>query len=109
MNQGLVRRGLILAGFLIFIYARFLSALDPHELLTKYVLDTWARDIGLPQTSCHGIRQTTEGSLWLGTEEGLVCFEGVRFTIFDQHNVPAIHDNFIQALIEDRDGILWIG
>src|SRR5438874_1346340 len=52
---------------------------------------------------------TGNGYLWLGTEEGLVRFDGVRFVVFDKRNTPALKSNTITALWEDREGNLWIG
>ena len=53
--------------------------------------------------------QTRDGYIWLGTEAGLVRFDGVRFTTFDRHNTPALKGHFVRALAEAPDGTLWIG
>ncbi|MCC6133427.1 MAG: protein kinase [Acidobacteria bacterium] len=84
-------------------------ALDPTRAPTQYVQDVWTQRDGLPQNSANAILQTRDGYLWIGTEEGLVRFDGVRFTVFDKRNTPAIRNNFIMALAEDSEGALWIG
>jgi len=71
--------------------------------------DTWDSDAGLPQNSVQVILQTRDRYFWLGTQEGLVRFDGVRFTVFDTRNTPALKDDWVQALCETRDGSLWIG
>jgi len=86
-----------------------LAALDPDVPLSQYGLDVWTSDSGLPQNSVSAIVQTHDGYLWLGTQEGLVRFDGVRFTIFDTRNTPALSDDWVQSLAEARDGTLWIG
>jgi ligand-binding sensor domain-containing protein/signal transduction histidine kinase len=53
--------------------------------------------------------QTRDGYLWLGTEEGLVRFDGVSFTLFDRTNTGEIKHNYISSLCEDREGGLWFG
>ena len=84
-------------------------ALDPATPLTQFGHDVWTSDSGLPQNSVTTILQTRDGYLWLGTQEGLVRFDGVRFTIFDTRNTRALRDDWVQALCETGDGTLWIG
>ena len=84
-------------------------ALDPAVPLTQYGHDVWTSDSGLPQNSITTILQTRDGYLWLGTQEGLVRFDGVRFTVFDTRNTAALSDDWVQTLLETKDGTLWIG
>jgi Predicted periplasmic ligand-binding sensor domain len=84
-------------------------ALNPSTPIAQYGCDVWDSDSGLPQNSVDAILQTRDGYLWLGTQEGLVRFDGVRFTIFDSRNSHAMHDDWVKALCETRDGTLWIG
>ena len=53
--------------------------------------------------------QGNDGYLWLGTYNGLVRFDGVRYVVFDSQNTPELADNRITALYQDDDGGLWIG
>ena len=82
-------------------------ALDPRTLLSQYAFDQWGTGDGLPQASVGAVAQTTDGYIWMATEEGLVRFDGVRFTIFDTTN-SALADNYISGLHAGRDGSLWI-
>jgi ligand-binding sensor domain-containing protein/signal transduction histidine kinase len=84
-------------------------ALDPKKGITQYVHDVWTTENGLPQNSILSITQTRDGYLWLGTWGGLARFDGVRFTVFERGNTPALNNNYIYALYEGRDGSLWIG
>jgi signal transduction histidine kinase/ligand-binding sensor domain-containing protein len=84
------------------------AALDPGTRLSQYGQDLWQVEQGLPQNSVQSIAQTRDGYLWLGTQEGLARFDGVRFAVFDRVNTPEIRHNSIQALLETRDGSLWI-
>ncbi|MGA8025723.1 MAG: two-component regulator propeller domain-containing protein [Bryobacteraceae bacterium] len=85
------------------------GALDPAKAITQYTQDVWNTDAGLPQNSILAIAQTRNGYLWLGTEDGLARFDGVRFTVFDKENTPELQSNDIRALLVDGDGSLWIG
>ena len=84
-------------------------ALEPTVSLAHYGYDAWDSDSGLPQNSVNTILQTRDGYLWLGTQEGLVRFDGVRFRIFDTRNTPALGDDYVETLCQTRDGALWIG
>ena len=86
-----------------------LLALDPHKKVTQYIIDGWNAESGLPQSSVYAVLQTTDGYIWVGTEEGLARFDGVEFTVFDGSNTPAMGKNFISCLLEDREKNLWIG
>jgi signal transduction histidine kinase/ligand-binding sensor domain-containing protein len=86
-----------------------LAALDPAKSLAAYQRQTWQTESGLPQNTVHAILQTHDGYLWFGTEGGLVRFDGVKFTVYDSQNTPAIRGNNIRALLEDRGQALWIG
>jgi len=74
-----------------------------------YLFKVWQTKDGLPQNSVNAICQTRDGYLWLGTEEGLVRFDGVRFTVFNDGNTPELKSKFIAALHESSDSTLWIG
>ena len=82
-------------------------ALDPHKPIHRYAHSHWDRDNGLPSTSVQQLLQTRDGYLWLGTQDGLVRFDGQEFHAFDSKSTPVIGNNNVQALIETRDGGLW--
>jgi ligand-binding sensor domain-containing protein len=79
------------------------------QALSQYVHHTWRRGDGLPQDSVNAVLQTRDGFLWLGTQEGLVRFDGVRFILFNKANTPAFTHNDVGGLAEGPDGSLWIG
>jgi two-component system, sensor histidine kinase and response regulator len=83
--------------------------LNPHLAITQYTRDIWGVESGLPQNSVIGIAQTSDGYLWLANEEGLIRFDGVRFTVFDKENTPQLQANDIRALLVGRQDDLWIG
>jgi ligand-binding sensor domain-containing protein/signal transduction histidine kinase len=109
--EGFKRQGVVL--LVLFFSASLWSgtalALDPKKAITQYVRDVWTVEDGLPQNSILCITQTRDGYLWLGTWQGLVRFDGVKFTVFDSGNTKEIKNNYIMALHEDREGNLWIG
>src|SRR5689334_5821296 len=84
-------------------------ALDTPRELSQFGHEVWLTENGLPQNTVHAIAQTTDGYIWIGTEEGLARFDGVKFTVFDKQNTPEIKSNYIRSLLADRQGALWIG
>ena len=76
---------------------------------TPYTIDVWETDDGLPQNSVISMAQTRDGYLWLGTLNGLVRFDGIRFTVFDENNTPELNSSRIVSLFEDSRTNLWVG
>jgi len=52
--------------------------------------------------------QTPDGYLWFGTFNGLVRFDGIKFTVFDRSNVPQLPSAGIVNLYLDKSGRLWV-
>ncbi len=84
-------------------------ALEPSNPLANYGRQPWAMENGLPQNTVQALAQTQDGFLWLGTEAGLVRFDGVEFETYDRNSNPALPGNDIRALLASKDGALWIG
>lgn len=69
----------------------------------------FAMDDGLPDDNVRCLFQDRRGMLWIGCENGLSCYDG---RIFRNYSVAGSSDpiagNFIMAITEDSEGILWI-
>lgn len=85
------------------------ASLDPSRSFAQYTLDVWQRAQGLPQNTIMSLAQTSNGYLWIATQDGLVRFDGVRFAVFDTRNTAALAANDIHSLLRDRHDRLWIG
>ena len=77
------------------------------EAAAQYRIDHWTADDGLPLNSIYSVIQTQDGYLWMATLDGLVRFDGVRFTIFNKFNSPGIINNRFVNLYEDAQKDLW--
>jgi signal transduction histidine kinase/ligand-binding sensor domain-containing protein len=93
----------------LFIGGTEAAALEPSTSLANYGRQTWATENGLPQNTVQAIAQTPDGFIWLGTEAGLVRFDGVEFRTFDRNSIPALPGSDIRCLLVTPDGALWIG
>lgn len=96
-------------GIFIVLSCLFINifALDTDKPLTQYIRTIWTTEEGLPQNSAFSIVQTPDGYLWFGTLAGLVRFDGISFTVFDQSNTPELSSDLINAVYVDGDGTLW--
>ncbi len=114
-RSSILRRGLprIAAGISVFTVFLILPvagrSLDPSTALESYSRQAWVMENGLPQNTVTSIVQSHDGFIWLGTEAGLVRFDGNSFQLFDGNSAPALPDNDICCLLETADGALWIG
>jgi signal transduction histidine kinase/ligand-binding sensor domain-containing protein len=79
------------------------------SLISQFTHRAYLREEGLPQNSVNAIVQTQDGYLWIGTQEGLARFDGNRFTVYNKRTTPALWNNYIWSLMEDRRGGLWAG
>ena len=75
----------------------------------RYRVRNWQTDEGLPQNPVWAIAQTTDGYLWVGTQQGLVRFDGMRFVAIDEKAPAELKHGWISVLCAGRDGTLWIG
>jgi ligand-binding sensor domain-containing protein len=101
--QGVLGLGCLLGG------ADLAWGLQPTTPLANYNRQSWVMENGLPQNTVQALAQTRDGFIWLGTEVGLVRFDGVAFQLFDRNTTPALPGNDIRCLLAAKDGALWIG
>ena len=68
-------------------------------------------DDGLPQNSIQATLQDSTGFLWIGTQEGLVRYDGYSLKAFkhEPSNSHSLSDNNILSIIEDNQGNIWVG
>ena len=78
------------------------------SLLQEYRITKWETDDGLPENSATAMVQTPDGYLWFGTFNGLVRFDGVKFTVFNPANTPELPSSGIVNLHLHKSGRLWI-
>ncbi len=88
--------------FYIFIFLFFTGG----GAAAHYRFDQWTADNGLPQNSVTAVAQTSDGYLWLTTNDGLVRFDGVRFTVFNKGNSPDLPSNRLGKMLADGND-LW--
>src|ERR1700691_1202454 len=83
------------------------SALDPSLDISQYAHTAWKIREGFSKGRITSIAQTPDGYLWLGTEFGLLRFDGVRNVLWDERTGQHLPNRYIRNLLTARDGRLW--
>lgn len=82
---------------------------NQSPLMIPYRTRLWQVDDGLPHNTVQAITQSRDGYLWVGTAKGLARFNGIEFKTVDRETLSAPLESDINALLEDQNGILWLG
>ena len=77
-------------------------------LQQEYRITKWETEDGLPENSATAMVQTPDGYLWFGTLNGLVRFDGFKFTTFNPLNTPELPGGEIASLYLHPSGRMWI-
>lgn len=66
---------------------------------------------GLPNSNVRAIVQDKRGFIWLGTQDGLVRYDGLQMRVYrpSDNDPRSISSGYITALTLDASGKLWIG
>ncbi len=98
--------GMIVALALVFVCAAY--ALDPNRMIPQYAREHWGSENGFVGGSINAMTQTGDGYLWIGTDKGLVRFDGSRFQTFPQAVPSSLPIGAVRGLVADAQGNLWI-
>jgi signal transduction histidine kinase/ligand-binding sensor domain-containing protein len=107
----MIRYGLIATCFVCLLIGGVGRAhgLDPSRHITQYAHTAWRVQDGIFGGTPNAITQTPDGYLWIGTLDGLVRFDGVRFVSWTAPEGMGLPSSEIFSLLTARDGSLWIG
>lgn len=84
-----------------------MSAADTRDA-DSWVRESWTARDGLPVNSINKLIQSRDGYIWAATYDGLVRYDGVRFTVFNTANTPGLPSNRFIDVQEMQDGSLWL-
>src|SRR6266404_295232 len=91
------------------LWAGSAAALDPALDASQYGHTAWRIRDGFAKGQITTFAQTQDGYLWLGTEFGLLRFDGVRSIPWVPPQGAQLPHDQVRALLAARDGTLWIG
>jgi ligand-binding sensor domain-containing protein/signal transduction histidine kinase len=81
------------------------SDVESGEL--PFTFRSWEREQGLPQNFVRALGQTRDGYVWVGSDDGVARFDGLRFVPFGLRE--GLNSGPVRALLGDSRGALWIG
>ncbi|MCQ2584176.1 MAG: hypothetical protein MJ185_01185 [Treponema sp.] len=95
------------------IFAVFMTlcslSLFAQNFPTDYVSRIWTAADGLPGNTVTDIIQNQGSYIFLGTYDGLVRFDGFKFSILNKNTVENFKCVSARVVFEDSKGIMWIG
>lgn len=110
MERARKRRSIIIAaGILLLACWPSAFALDPSLDVNQYAHTSWKLSEGFSKGIIWSIAQTPDGYLWLGTEFGLLRFDGVRTVPWQPPAGEHLPSSNVTSVRVTRDGALWIG
>jgi signal transduction histidine kinase/ligand-binding sensor domain-containing protein len=83
-------------------------ALDPNRLPSQYIRERWTTETRFPGGAVTGLAQTTDGYLWIGTDKGLIRFDGINFRAVSLTAIAIASNVSILQLLTDAGGKLWV-
>jgi ligand-binding sensor domain-containing protein/signal transduction histidine kinase len=82
-------------------------AIDPNRAMSQYIHQRWGAEQGFPHGPVYAISQSSDGYLWIGTQSGLVRFDGLNFRLIK--DAAALSGNAsVLGFVNDREGRLWM-
>jgi len=97
-----------MTGLALVCIASVSQALDPNRILSQYMRERWGTEKGFTGGAVTALAQSTDGYLWIGTDKGLLRFDGQSFRSFPLATPTTFPIGPIQALTSDSQGNLWI-
>lgn len=99
----------LLHALLLFLTTSSAYAVDPNRRISQYGHTAWRMQDGVFNSIPNVIAQTADGYIWIGTQAGLLRYDGSRFVPGTTATAQPLPDVRITSLRKARDGSFWIG
>ncbi len=100
-------RSLLLSTVCLLIAVGRSNALDPSRQISQFGHTAWRIQDGAV-SAAYPITQTQDGYIWIGTSDGLMRFDGVRFVPWTPPKGTSLPGRNFNFLLGARDGSLWM-
>lgn len=93
------------------LYIAILALITNISCFGQYLFNNVSKGSGLNTSQIHAILKDHEGFIWMGTEKGLVRFDGTDMLNFnnDPNDSTSISEDIIISLFLDNAGNIWAG
>src|SRR5436305_15208 len=98
---------LLLWSFIFFSVHAF--GVDRNKAITQYAHSTWRTRDGFFSGTPRAITQTTDGYIWIATQNDLFQLDGVRVIKWAPPPGTELPSSRVNAVLGSSDGSLWIG
>ncbi|MBB6461477.1 sensor histidine kinase [Flammeovirga kamogawensis] len=85
----------------------FAQSLNPNVPVHEYEIKTWTKIQDTPIDRVFSIKQDTSGYLWIGSDRGLLKFDGAVVEVFNLSTDPIIESESIKSVEFDKNNRLW--
>ena len=96
------------AGMAVVCLVSASHALDPNRTTAQYIREQWTTASEFPGGTVHAISQTSDGYLWIGTDTGLIRFDGFNFRAVPLSPLVPSPNPPVLGLTTDANGNLLI-
>jgi signal transduction histidine kinase len=101
----MITKFIILIPFLLLLTAT--PAFSQSELANGYAIQHFTDENGLPQNSINALLFDKNGFLWLGSQVGLVRFNGTSFDLYYPDDKPEMESNILYLATDAAGSILF--
>jgi len=95
-------------GLILICLVGLAHGLDPNRQLSQYIRQHWGMGNEFPAGPIHAIGQTPDGYLWIGTDKGLIRFDGFNFHPVSLMPSVADTNTPVLGITNDSEGNLLV-
>ena len=88
----------------------FFQKTSGQTMQQTIIFDHYGAPQGFNASQALCLEKTNDGFLWIGTEQGLLRYDGHKFKSFrsDPFDSTTISSNYIRNILDDKHGKLWV-
>ncbi len=104
-----MKRFFILFSIFIITHTIYAQPQAAQIIWADYVNQVWTAAEGLPGNTVTDLLQKSDGYIYIGTYDGLVRFDGAKFTILNKNTLKDFRCVSARTIFEDTACNLWVG